>query len=176
LCYWRKSLKFFKLFEIVFSHAFLSHFTIYFSACCKRTGLHRTGPNWTGKTRTESVFYKSRTAIQYRRVHSIPSRATKDERSQIKHCLFSWQISMFLPIKFNVCDDHDHLMVSKLGSGWTWLAAQIKTCQELLTNIEDSHANRQWFYERSFILSCKRRYTDSVQCWFSRESFGGNCG
>ena len=30
----------------------------------------------------------------------------KDEQSQIKHCLFSWQSRMFLPRNFNVCDDH----------------------------------------------------------------------
>jgi hypothetical protein len=33
------------------------------------------------------------------------------------------------------------------GSGWTWLADQIiKTCEVLLTNIEDSHANWQSIY------------------------------
>ena len=35
---------------------------VFSRACCKRrTGLDRTGLDWTGKTRTESVFYKSQT-------------------------------------------------------------------------------------------------------------------
>ena len=78
---------------------------------------------------------------------------------------------MFLPRKFNVFDDH--LVVSKLGSGCSTDSNQIKTCQVLLTNIEDSHANRQCFYERPFILQATVHGLSSVLTQ-SCESFGGN--
>jgi hypothetical protein len=44
----------------------------------------------------------------------------------------------------------------------------------LLTNIENSHANRQCFYERP--VSCKRRYTDSVQYSICNKSNSGTPG
>ena len=44
--------------------------------------------------------------------YAYQSLATKDEQSQIKHRLFSQESSMFLPRKFNVCNEHLTILIS----------------------------------------------------------------